>query len=381
MAPSLGAPIDPRLAEARVEARRLIEQKPWRDRLDWAAGRVIYDPGREGSLIDLLVIICFLIGVSALVWWLMDSGMGVLLTAAAFLAAGYLLVLLRINKNRIGRSECLLRSNPARIGGVFQAEVRVRVSAVQALVSLTNVDVKNRTVIEVWRTEQRLGRDEIRAAGDGTWTIPVHILIPPEIRTKQLGPLWRLRVHAQAQGADIKPHFEVPIFDLADLPYKEEKSEREATALAASHGGNADIGVGLLVGAIIAFGLGFGLADRVAYESLEGVFMVPFFASLFAFMSLGAWRNAVTVAIRDRDLPGRGRQMRQQLVLLTLAPWTVTGIVLWSAWAFLPYAGFVWGFGMLLCAHPSPFGRIERDPLMQSGAALILFTLIVMGFR
>lgn len=372
---------DPRLAAARVEARRLIAQKPWRDRLDWAAGRVIYDPGREGSLIDLMVVICFLIGLSALVWSSMDFGVGAVAIAILFLIAGALLIGRRVSRNRLGRSDCVLRSIPARIGGVFEAEIRVRLSATQALVSLTNVDFKNRQVVEVWRAEQRIGRDEIRVAGDGTWTMPVHVPIPPEVRTRPLGPLWRLKVHVQAEGADFKPHFEVPVFDLADLPCKEEERKPIVAGLATSKGSNLDIAMGLLVGSIIGFGVGFGFADRVAYKSLKVLFLVPFLGPIVVFMMLGTWRNAAAIAIRDRELPDRGRQMRQKLVFLTLVPWAAAAIVLWIAWKFLPYAGFVWGLGMLLCAHPSPFGRFERDPLFQSGAALLIFTAVVLSFR
>jgi hypothetical protein len=307
------------------------------------AGGESGDPGREGSLIDLMVVICFLIGLSALVWSLMDFGVGAVAIAILFLIAGALLIGRRVSRNRLGRSDCVLRSIPARIGGVFEAEIRVRLSATQALVSLTNVDFKNRQVVEVWRAEQRIGRDEIRVAGDGTWTMPVHVPIPPEVRTRPLGPLWRLKVHVQAEGADFKPHFEVPVFDLADLPCKEEERKPIVAGLATSKGSNLDIAMGLLV--------------------------------------LGTWRNAAAIAIRDRELPDRGRQMRQKLVFLTLVPWAAAAIVLWIAWKFLPYAGFVWGLGMLLCAHPSPFGRFERDPLFQSGAALLIFTAVVLSFR
>jgi len=366
---------------ARVEAYRLIAQKPWRNRLDWAAGRVTYEPGREGSLIDLMILVSFLVCISALVWSLMEFGVGVLVAAAVSLVAGSILIHLRVRGNRLRKSECILQSVPARIGGAFGAEVRVRVGATQALAVLTNVAIKYRgSPIEVWCAEQRIGQDDIRPAGDDAWTIPVHIQIPPEVRTRQLGSLWRLSVHVQAEGADFKPRFEVPVFDLADLHYAEDENERKTIAYAKSQGKNLDIVIGVLVGTIIAFGLGFGFADRAAYKSLKGLFMVPFLGAIFMFMALGPWRNAAAVAIRDRDLPGKEWQTRQQLVLLTLAPWIAAAIVLWIALSYIPYAGIVWGLGMLLCAHPSPFGWTVRDPLLQSGTALIFCTLIAMRF-
>lgn len=81
--------------------------------------------------------------------------------------------------------------------------------------------------------------------------------------------------------------------------------------------------------------------------------------------------------MRDRDLPERALGMRQRLMLLRLAPWTAAAIVLLFAWQVLPFAGYAWGIGMMVCAYPSPFGSFWRDPLFQSGAALALSTLLI----
>lgn len=381
-------PVSARLAKARAEARRLIELKPWLDRADWEAGRIVYDPNSGAFLNYLMIVICLLIGISALVGLIRAVKFEVVLLvpAVVFLVLGALLIFYRI-KSRFGRSECLLRSVPARLGGVFEAEVRVRLRASpvsQVRVTLDHAFGKGAG--EVWRAEQLVARDKISIAGDGTWTIPVRIPVPSRVPGKPHGPgeiddAWNLWVRAETAGPDYEARFEVPVFDLADLPYEEDKGDRERAAEISKYGTlGREITVGVLLGTLLGIPFGMGPGGVPIFSAI-------FLGSLFAFMlGLPGWRVAVAVAMRDRSLPDRETKMRLRLVLLTLAPWAVAAIVLAIEWNFSLvtelawYIGLAWGIGMLSCTHPSPFGRVWRDPVFQSGAALTLCSLAMLAF-
>ncbi len=382
------SPVDAGLAKARDEARRLIKLKPWGARSDWAAGRIVYDPNEAAFISYLMIGLCLFVGIWALVQLVRmgDFDLFMVVIAVLCLALGALLIFFLI-RNRFGKSECLLRSIPARLGSEFEAEVRVRLRASpvsQVRVTLDNTFGKGAG--ELWRAEQQIGRDKISIAGDGTWTIPVRISVPSRVPVRQPGPgeeiaAWNLKVHAETARPDYEARFEVPVFDLADLPYEEVKGDRERAAEIVIYGTlGREFVVGLLLGILLGIPFGFGSGQ-------VRIFATIFLGTLFAFM-LGppSWRCAVAVAIRERSLPDRETKMRLRLVLLTLAPWAVAAILLGLEWSFsiyteyVWYVGLAWGIGMLSCTHPSPFGPVWRDPVFQSGTALTLCSLAMLAF-
>ena len=120
-------------------------------------------------------------------------------------------------------------------------------------------------------------------------------------------------------------------------------------------------------------GMGFGFAANVRPEQLKGLFMLPFAGAVALFVALFPWRVAVARAVHESN---NGR-----LKVLALAPWLVVAVVLGLGWFFLPFGALVWGLGMLLCVHPSPFGGFWRDPIAQSGAALALCAALIVAAR
>jgi hypothetical protein len=371
-------------ATAAVEkARQLIKLQPWLDNPEWRARRVVHDPG--GLANHLRTGLCLFLAIPPTVLAYDQDIWHPLLFTAFFvmLAGGSLYFGL---KGRHGKSVCHLRTVPARIGGAFEAEVAARFRAnpgAGARASLAALSTLGRAPAEVWSTEQRIGGEEIRIAADGTWTIPLRIPVPVELRAVRgldpLYPLWRLEVRVATVGPDFSAQFAVPVYDLADLPYDERKERREDRPPVV-HAGlilGPEMGVGVLVGTILGFAIGFGYSDQLHHTQFGNAFVLPLLGATFTFTAIAVWRTLAAAALYGRDFPDRGREMRQRVRLLTLAPWAVAAVVLWLAWLFLPFGALVWGAGMLLCARSAPFGGFWRDPVFQSGAALIACSRLI----
>jgi len=399
MAEVPSAELHQRWAKTQETARLLIESKPWLDRSDWAAGRIVHDPDSGSFISYLLIGFCLIAAVVGVLSAYATKQWETLFVSAFFIAVTAPLIYMRF-RARYGKAECLLRTVPARIGGTFEANIKARWLAsrdAEVHVWLANEQRGRTTGGSLWITEQRIAPRDIQIAADGTWTFPVRIALPPTLRAQALTRDWALRLKVKNAGADFWARFDVPVFDLADLPYDEDQPRpRWAPPYATVGFRLADLSYGALVGTLIGFALGFsaaghtrlerlfGTVSRIAegsratrHTGIEGLFLGPFGVALFAFAFLGFWRAAAATALRDRKRPEREAEARARLMLLTLVPWAAAAIVLWFAWAVLPFAGLVWGLGMMLCAHPSTFGWFWRDPLFRSGAVLALCSLFL----
>jgi hypothetical protein len=377
-----------RWAETREAARLLIESKPWLNRSDWAAGRIVNDQDSLSFISYWLLTFCLVTATVSVYGAYAEGQWEFLFFTAFFLVLATPLIYLHLRAHR-GKAECLLRTVPARIGDVLEAEVKARLVAArdaEVHVWLAN-ERREGTGGSLWVTEQRIPPQLIQIATDGTWTIPVRIALPATLRAQALTAHWALQVRVKNVGADFQARFDVPVFDLADLPYGEDRARsRWAPPYAAVRFRLADFSYGALVGVLIGLALSLraagysgleGLFRAAGHRELEGLFLAPFSLAIFAFGFLGSWRAGAASALRDRHLPGKEAVASVQLIFLTLAPWAAVALVLWFAWAVLPFAGIVWGIGMALCAHPSVFGRFWRDPLFQSGAVLTVCSLLL----
>lgn len=378
---------DRRLVDARAEARRLLESKPWRDDPEWQAGCVVHNTS-SGAFVSYLMI-AILVALATVCFIAYPPGDLTGLMVGAFLLALAGVLIFARWYYRSNKSVCLLRRVPTRVGEAFEAEVQVRLRVKPdspVRVSLFN-KVESR---DGWRGEQSVGLAEIRIAEDGTASLPVSIPIPAAARARHLGPHWVLEVHAKMAGPDYKASFVVPVYDLADLPEPDDTARKEtrpggtmtmdhaaASAMPAVRG--FDVAVGVVVGGLGGFALGFGFGESQFSGWIKGLFQAIFLGSVLAFLFLGEWRKKAFVALRRLDDPQCASAMRNTLILLSLLPWAAAAIVLWFAWLVgYPLFALAWGLGLLLCAYPSPFASPRRNPVLDAGLALTVASLAAM---
>lgn len=151
-------------------------------------------------------------------------------TAMTFMvgAAAGILVYLLLKEKKYGMSVCHLRTLPAFVGGVLEAEIEISFPQIKTGLpklpegpveaELQNFTSSGRSVITHWRRKITIPVPELIRPGDGTLRIPVSVAIPIEESGQMkkwnfwTGGAWKLEVRAAFPGVDYASWFIVPVY-------------------------------------------------------------------------------------------------------------------------------------------------------------------------
>ncbi len=216
-----------------TELRERHPDKPWMWRPEWAQGEI-----RGNAKATALFAWCFALVWNAISWPILPklideigggnyaAASGLLFPVVGLGLLGWA-VLASLRARRFGVAVLTLETRPGRIGGRFTGSVEtgsplprdagatLRFACVRR--TTTGVGKSRRTHETVlWESESGFGAGQLGRGVRGT-QIPATFEIPESCPpSDDARPddsvLWRLEVRAELAGADLRTHFEVPVF-------------------------------------------------------------------------------------------------------------------------------------------------------------------------
>ncbi|MFZ0827607.1 MAG: hypothetical protein WAO02_09320 [Verrucomicrobiia bacterium] len=214
-------------------------EKPWLQRGDWAAGRILSSSRR--AILLLWIFVIFWNVISAVIAFVVVSQAVQSGNHAAFIALIFpvvgIAVLFYAAKTtlawrRFGQSSFEMAAVPGALGGTLEGMIQVkgrlepehglhlRLSCVRRATSGSG---NNRSTTEriLWQDEKWLRADlpqtDLNATG-----IPIYFRLPDNLPESNAsrgdGIHWKLEASARLRGPDFDATFEVPVFKLAETP-------------------------------------------------------------------------------------------------------------------------------------------------------------------
>jgi hypothetical protein len=200
-------------------------EKPWTQRADWAAGKVVQEgAGSLGLLVGFTIlwnlIACGIAGFGLWSeWGQADYPWFLFVFPLVGLALVIWTVIIWRRKRKFGISTLDLKTVPAHPGDWLRGTVHtgVRVKNEPAKEFRVRLVCAQRTSTLDSEGDRRVSEKNIRSTEQNVFDVAVNLAIPDHLPPTTLHPeddrhLWRLKISAAYPGIDYAAHFEVPVY-------------------------------------------------------------------------------------------------------------------------------------------------------------------------